>query len=144
MLKFAESPTKRCLPVEVVIGDLLRWHGKQRKHATWLKNNRKCVNSAVHDQVNPPKRLSADESDGVSILYTAPIKSANFVRHTEGELDGLWASGRDRLQRSSTGKLSLDLVVVPDEMTQSRRGAGAEHHAAQLTSLLESAASQFL
>ena len=72
------------------------------------------------------------------ILYAAPIKSVNFVRRTESELDRLRASGRDWLQHSSTDQVSLDLVVVTDKVAQSRHGAGAEDHAAQLTSILES------
>ena len=34
--------------------------------------------------------------------------------------------------------MSLDLVVVTDKVAQSRHGGGAEDHAAQLTSILES------
>jgi hypothetical protein len=74
----------------------------------------------------------------VRVLYAAPIKPVNFVRRTESELDRLWASGRDRLQHSSTDQVSLDLVVVPDNVAQSRHGTGAEDQAAQLTSILES------
>jgi len=74
----------------------------------------------------------------VRVLYAAPIKPVNFVRRTESELDGLRASGRDRLQHSSTDQVSLDLVVITDKVAQSRHGAGAEHHAAQLTSILKS------
>jgi len=66
----------------------------------------------------------------VRVLYAAPIKPVNFVRRTESELDGLRASGRDRLQHSSTDQVSLDLVVITDKVAQSRHGAGAEHHAA--------------
>ena len=80
----------------------------------------------MHDEVNPTKRLSADESDGVRILYAAPIKSVNFVRRTESELDRLRASGRDRLQHGSIDQVSLDLVVVPDKVAQSSHGTGAE------------------
>ena len=137
-LKFAEPPAERCLPVEVVIGQLLCGHGKQRKHTPWLQDNCECVDSPVHDQVNPPKRLSADESNGVRVLYTAPVKPVNFVRRTESELDCLRASGRDRLQHSSTDQVSLHLIVVPNKVSQSRHGTGAEDHAAQLISIFES------
>jgi hypothetical protein len=89
----------------------------------------------VHDQVNPPKRLSADESDGMRVLYAAPIKPVNFVRRTESKLDRLRTSGRDRLQHNSTDQMSLDLVVVPDKVAQSGHGTGAEEHATQLTSI---------
>src|SRR5262245_48816597 len=96
--------------VEVVIGQFLCGHGKQHKHAPWLKDNRECVDSPVHDQVDPPKRLSADESDGMRVLYAAPIKPVNFVRRTESKLDRLRACGRDRLQHNSTDQMSLYLV----------------------------------
>ena len=72
------------------------------------------------------------------VLYTAPIKPANFVRRTESKLDRLWASGRDRLQHSSADQVSLDLVVVTNQVTQSRQGTGAEDHAAQLILIPES------
>ena len=73
------------------------------------------------------------------VLYAAPIKPVNFIRRTESELDRLRASGWDRLQHSSTDQVSIDLVVVPDKVAQSRHGTGAERHAAQLTSILENA-----
>jgi hypothetical protein len=74
----------------------------------------------------------------MSVLHAAPIKPVNFVRRAESELDCLRASGRDRLQHSSTGQVSLDLVVVTDKVAQSRHGAGAEDHSSQRTSILES------
>jgi len=74
----------------------------------------------------------------VSVLYGAPIQPVNLIRRTESELDGLRASGRDRLQHSSADQVSLDLVVVPDKVAQSRHGTGAEDHAAQLILIPES------
>ena len=65
------------------------------------------------------------------VLYATPIQPVNFVRRPESELDRLRASGRNRLQHSSTDEVSLDLVVVTDKVAQSRHGAGAEDHAAQ-------------
>ena len=67
----------------------------------------------------------------MSVLYGAPIQPVNLIRRTESELDGLRASGRDRLQGGSTDQVSLDLIVVTDKVAKSRHGAGAEDHAAQ-------------
>ncbi len=59
-------------------------------------------------------------------------------RSTEGELDRLRASRGDRLHLSSTGQVSLDLVVITDQVVQSRYGTAGEHHALELTRVPDS------
>ncbi len=64
----------------------------------------------------------------VGLFRSPAVKSMNRVRRSEGDLDGLRASRRNRLQHRSAAQLCLGLVVVPDQAAQRRRGSpGADH-----------------